>query len=394
MEDGLRSAQCSPSYPDRRRRQPHRGRPPLVHHQARDRRVRSARAQQPVLAPAGAPGGYDGRRRTAGPARSRRGSARTPDACRSATPAIHLSAPERVRYSYRLDGLDRDWVRAGSAPRDQLQQPGARPATASRSARSCRAARPASSRSPSRCCRIFTRPRGSACSWRRCWRVGVGRLPVAAAADPLALRAGAGGARAPGARDPRHAGAGLRRHLVAARRGGHVHAGGDHARAHVSRPGAAHGAAQPDRSAALRDGSARLGARRPGPGRRAAIRHAHVDRRLGRRRRGGRQRARAASCREDIEQHLLRIAQEAVTNALKHAGASRICDQTAHGGAQAYLRIKDNGRGFDQEDAFSSRGRPFRPDRDARARRAAGRRTAAGQPSGRRNGSEVTVPLP
>ena len=27
---------------------------------------------------------------------------------------IHLSAPERVQYSYKLDGLDRVWVRAGS----------------------------------------------------------------------------------------------------------------------------------------------------------------------------------------------------------------------------------------------------------------------------------------
>ena len=52
-----------------------------------------------------------------------------------------------------------------------------------------------------------------------------------------------------------------------------------------------------------------------------------------------------------------------------------------------YLRIKDNGRGFEQEGAFVSAGRPFRPDRDARARRAAGRRTAAGEPSGRRNRS-------
>src|SRR5262249_39939766 len=28
--------------------------------------------------------------------------------------AIHLSAPERVRYSYKLEGLDVDWVRAGT----------------------------------------------------------------------------------------------------------------------------------------------------------------------------------------------------------------------------------------------------------------------------------------
>lgn len=56
---------------------------------------------------------------------------------------------------------------------------------------------------------------------------------------------------------------------------------------------------------------------------------------------------------QDVEQHLLRIAQEAVANALKHAGATKIrvrlhCD--AH---HLYLHIADDGRGFDNTAAFS-----------------------------------------
>ncbi len=31
---------------------------------------------------------------------------------------IHLSAPELVRYSYQLEGLDPDWVKRRRAPRD------------------------------------------------------------------------------------------------------------------------------------------------------------------------------------------------------------------------------------------------------------------------------------
>ena len=55
-----------------------------------------------------------------------------------------------------------------------------------------------------------------------------------------------------------------------------------------------------------------------------------------------------------MEQHLLRIAQEAVTNVLKHAGASRIWIKLHMEARKMYLRIKDNGRGFDQEDVFSA----------------------------------------
>jgi signal transduction histidine kinase len=56
---------------------------------------------------------------------------------------------------------------------------------------------------------------------------------------------------------------------------------------------------------------------------------------------------------EDAEQHLLRIAQEAVTNALKHSGASKIRVDLEVNGGKIVLRVKDNGRGFEGQKAFS-----------------------------------------
>src|SRR5205085_11151129 len=59
---------------------------------------------------------------------------------------------------------------------------------------------------------------------------------------------------------------------------------------------------------------------------------------------------------EEMEQHLLRIAQEAVTNVLKHAGASRIWVKLHMEAGKLYLRIVDNGRGFEQVGVFQSLG--------------------------------------
>ena len=57
---------------------------------------------------------------------------------------------------------------------------------------------------------------------------------------------------------------------------------------------------------------------------------------------------------QEMEQHLLRIAQEAVTNTLKHAGASKIWIKLHMEARKLYMQIVDNGRGFEQGDAFSS----------------------------------------
>src|SRR5205823_2746491 len=61
----------------------------------------------------------------------------------------------------------------------------------------------------------------------------------------------------------------------------------------------------------------------------------------------------------EMEQHLLRIAQEAVANVLKHGQASRIWVKLHTEARKLYLRIVDNGRGFEQADVFQSLGGHF-----------------------------------
>ncbi|HJT88616.1 MAG TPA: two-component regulator propeller domain-containing protein [Bryobacteraceae bacterium] len=97
---------------------------------------------------------------------------------------------------------------------------------------------------------------------------------------------------------------------------------------------------------------------------------------------------------EDFEQHLLRIAQEAVTNVLKHAGASRIWVKLHMEARKLYLRIVDDGRGFEQQDAFSSPAGHFGLiGMRERAERLGGELHLASHP-GEGTQVEVTVPLP
>jgi signal transduction histidine kinase len=96
----------------------------------------------------------------------------------------------------------------------------------------------------------------------------------------------------------------------------------------------------------------------------------------------------------EMEQHLLRIAQEAVTNVLKHAQASRIRVKLQLEARRLFLRIIDNGRGFDQQDAFATRGGHFGLlGMRERAERLGGELKLASQP-GKGTEVEVTVPLP
>ena len=97
---------------------------------------------------------------------------------------------------------------------------------------------------------------------------------------------------------------------------------------------------------------------------------------------------------EEMEQHLLRIAQEAVTNALKHAGASRIGVSLHLEARNLHLRIGDNGRGFDRQDVFSSRAGHFGLiGMRERAERLGGELRLESHP-GAGTEVEVTVPLP
>lgn len=61
----------------------------------------------------------------------------------------------------------------------------------------------------------------------------------------------------------------------------------------------------------------------------------------------------------EMEQDLLRIAQEAVGNALKHAGAARIGISLGCDTDWLRLRVEDDGKGFDPLDAFSALGGHF-----------------------------------
>jgi signal transduction histidine kinase/ligand-binding sensor domain-containing protein len=62
---------------------------------------------------------------------------------------------------------------------------------------------------------------------------------------------------------------------------------------------------------------------------------------------------------EEVEHNLLRIAQEAVTNALKHAGPSKITVRLVGNDHNLTLRVSDNGCGFEPEDAFVGMGGHF-----------------------------------
>jgi signal transduction histidine kinase len=58
----------------------------------------------------------------------------------------------------------------------------------------------------------------------------------------------------------------------------------------------------------------------------------------------------------DIESNLLRISQEAITNAMKHSGANQINVRLSAGPEAVQLAIEDNGAGFDPHVSTLSRG--------------------------------------
>jgi ligand-binding sensor domain-containing protein/two-component sensor histidine kinase len=97
---------------------------------------------------------------------------------------------------------------------------------------------------------------------------------------------------------------------------------------------------------------------------------------------------------QEIEHNLLRIAQEAVTNVLKHASAQRIRIKLHMEARKLYLRITDNGHGFEQEGVFASLGGHFGViGMRERAERMGGEFRLASNP-GEGTELEVMVPLP
>ena len=56
----------------------------------------------------------------------------------------------------------------------------------------------------------------------------------------------------------------------------------------------------------------------------------------------------------DIENNLLRIGQEALANAVRHAHAQSISIDLAFGEGHVRLSVRDDGRGFDVESAIRS----------------------------------------
>jgi signal transduction histidine kinase len=97
---------------------------------------------------------------------------------------------------------------------------------------------------------------------------------------------------------------------------------------------------------------------------------------------------------QETEQQLLRIAQEAVANVTKHAGASRIEIQLQREPKRLRLRIVDDGRGFEERDAFAAHGGHFGLiGMRERAERLGGELHLASRP-GEGTQVEASVPLP
>jgi signal transduction histidine kinase len=60
--------------------------------------------------------------------------------------------------------------------------------------------------------------------------------------------------------------------------------------------------------------------------------------------------------REEVDEALLRIGQEAVANAVRHAQAREIHVSLAYAGGSLRLRVEDDGAGFDAEEAGNRTG--------------------------------------
>ncbi len=356
VDDGLRSAQCA-AYPTAAGGKPtadgrlwfatNRGLAVL------DRPARKRQSPAPVVHLVSM--NADGREvNLSGPARLAPGNGRV----QIRYSAIHLSAPERVRYSYRLAGLDADWVRAGNRRlvdynslghgryrfEVRAEAPGAPPAGASFD--------------------FELMPHFYETLWFRL-ACAAPLLGAVWAAYLLRLRA-----------------IGNRFALVLeerARLAREIHDTLAQGFVGISSQLDAVAICMPDETAPARkylDVARRMARHSLTEARRSVmdLRASMLDGRdLGAALESGARVWAAGSgvevevgvtgppdhLPEEMEQNLLRIAQEAVNNALKHAAARKIRIELTTEGCGIRLRIADDGRGFDEKDAFSTPGGHF-----------------------------------
>jgi signal transduction histidine kinase len=65
---------------------------------------------------------------------------------------------------------------------------------------------------------------------------------------------------------------------------------------------------------------------------------------------------RVRQCRPDLEQHLLRVAQEAISNAVQHGHADEVVVELDYRGKSLAMSVRDNGCGFVPENAPAVKG--------------------------------------
>jgi signal transduction histidine kinase len=65
---------------------------------------------------------------------------------------------------------------------------------------------------------------------------------------------------------------------------------------------------------------------------------------------------RVRQCRPDLEQHLLRIAQEAISNAVQHGRADEVVVGLDYHRSTLSMSVRDNGSGFVPEEAAAQQG--------------------------------------
>jgi signal transduction histidine kinase len=93
----------------------------------------------------------------------------------------------------------------------------------------------------------------------------------------------------------------------------------------------------------------------------------------------------------DRDRELLRIAQEALHNAIRHAGATRVALRLATDDGRLVLEVRDNGNGFDPESPALRAQRLGLTSMEQRARRLSGRLEITSEPG---TGTVVRVEAP